>query len=184
MATLNIQFPDEVLNKIGKVLLLSYGHGLDVSEIQRLTRASQVRLIDLENSTEVDRFVVYTCSRALKTLEIHDDLDCYYIVGDDAVSSMLALRTDKFLFALKLDALTFKQLHNSSLLYHQINSLIFQMDVLKQMHLDVIANLTSIKIKNKISSKTNALEKIAAGYGVDDLERQRSSVRSLMTNRW
>lgn len=185
MADMDEIFDNDALDKIGKVLVLSSGHKLKHGDIKRLTMADAVRKIQATENPDIGSFVIHVLSNAIHIIENNlGRTDFYWIGGEKASSTLLALKSPSFKYSLKFDSGKIKKLHNACVLHSRINWAIHQMQQALQTHTSVANQLNQQKIKSKISEKTENLEVLLTDYGVDDLDREYNIVKSLMTNTW
>jgi len=143
MSEMNEQFPDAVLDSIGKVLVLATGHGLKVAELKRLLRATKVRKLKFRDALGVDMLVRTVIFKALWQLhrQHFNKHEIYFVSGDDAVSSMLNLRTDKIIATIELDADKTKKLHNACLMKQELEDSVQILESADEQHKKVMSFL-------------------------------------------
>ena len=183
---MNDVFTDEQLN-IGKVLVLAAGHKLKLAEIKRLTRATKVRKLQWSgNYDDIDAFVLSTMYKSISALGIHNLIggDVFRVDGDDAVTSMLALKTDAVCKSVNFDAKSIKKLHNACLTKQSIDIAKKQMMSAIDSHNDLSVVFTKQKLKNSITKKTKALDKLIQDYANSELNATVVKIREVMENTW
>jgi hypothetical protein len=179
-------FTDEQLN-IGKVLVLAGGHKLKLAEIKRLTRATKVRKLKWSgNYDDVDTFVLSTMYKTISALGNNDLIggDVYRVDGDDAVTTMLALKTGGACKSVNLDSKSVKKLHNACLTKQSIDITKREMIRAIESHNDLSVMLTKQMKKNSVTKKTNALDKLVQGYADTELDLTVGRIKDVMENTW
>jgi hypothetical protein len=183
---MNDIFSDDQLN-IGKVLVIGSGHNLKLSQIKQLIRASKVRKIKWSgNYDDIDTFVQSVMYKAISALEIDEffGADVYRVDGDDAVTTMLAMKTGGRCKAVYLDDKNVKKLHNACLTKQSIDRAKRMMANAIETHNDLSVVLTKQKIKNSVTKKTNALDKVVQGYADAELATTLEKIKDVMRNTW
>ncbi len=179
-------FTDKQLN-VGKVLVLGSGHNLKLAEIKRLTRATKVRKLKWTgNYDDIDTFVLSTVMKALDAMKGNDFIgaDVYMVEGATAVTTMLTLKVDKFCTSVDFDATRIKKLHNACLTKMSIDRAKRQMNEAISSHNDLSVMLTKQKIKNAVTNKTKALDKLINGYADAELNEAMEKINDIMGNSW
>ena len=179
-------FTDDQLS-IGKVLVIGSGHNLKVSQIKQLIRANKVRKLKWSgNYDDVDTFVLSVMHKAISALDIDDLIgsDVYRVDGDDAVVTMLVIKTSGKCKSVNLDAKNVKNLHNACLTKQGIDRTKRQMANAIESHNELSIMLTKQKIENGISKKTNALSKVIQGYADAELATTLEKIKYVMSNTW
>jgi hypothetical protein len=179
-------FTDEQLN-IGKVLMLATRHKLKLAEIKRLTRATKVRKLKWSgNYDDVDTFVLSTMYKAIYALDNNELIggDVYRVDGDDAVTSMLALKTSGVYKSVNLDSKNIKRLHNACLTKQSIDNTKREIFRAIGSHNDLSVVLTKQMKKNSVTKKTNALDKLLQGYADTELNLTIDKIKDIMGNTW
>jgi len=183
---MNDIFTDEQLS-IGKVLVVGSGHNLKVSQIKQLIRANKVRKIKWSGIyNDVDTFVLSVMHKAISALDIDDLIgaDVYRVDGDDAVTTMLVIKTGGKCKAVNLDAKNVKNLHNACLTKQDIDRAKRHMVNAIESHNELSITLTKQKIKNGVTKKTNALNKVIQGYADAELAITLEKIKGLMSSTW
>lgn len=184
--TMNEIFTDDQLN-IGKVLVIGSGHNLKLSQIKQLIRASKVRKIKWSgNYDDIDTFILSTMYKAISALEIGELIgaDVYRVEGDDVVLTMLAMKTGGRCKSVNLDAKNVKKLHNACLTKQSIDRAKSSMANAVEIHNDLSVLLTKQKMKNGVTKKTNALDKVVQGYADTELAETLGKIKDVMSNTW
>jgi hypothetical protein len=183
---MNDVFTDEQLN-VGKVLVLACGHKLKLAEIKRLTKATKVRKLKWSgNYDDVDTFVLSAMYKTISALGIDDLIggDVYRVDGEDAVTTMLVLKTGSACKSVNLDAKNIKKLHNACLTKEGIDKARREMIRAIESHNDLSVMLTKQKMKNSVTKKTNALDKLIQGYADAELNATLGKIKEVMKNTW
>lgn len=183
---MNDVFTDEQLN-IGKVLVIGSGHKLKPAQIKKLIRAKTVRKLKWSGvHDDVDTFILSTMYKAVSALENHDLIgaDVYRVEGDDAVTTMLTLKTGGKCKAVSLDAKSVKKLHNACLTKQEVDRAKRQMSNAIEIHNDLSVILTKQKMTAGIAKKTKAFDKLVTGYGDVELAATITKIKDVMTNSW
>lgn len=183
---MNDLFTDEQLN-IGKVLVLAGGHKLKLAEIKRLTRATKVRKLKWSgNFDDVDTFVLSTMYKTISALGIEDLMggDVYRVYGDNAVTTMLALKTGGACKSVNLNTKDIKKLHNACLTKQGIDKAKREMIKAIESHNDLSVILTKQMTKNSVTKKTNALDKLVRGYADAELDVTVGKIKEVMEKTW
>jgi hypothetical protein len=184
--TMNEIFTDDQLN-IGKVLVIGSGHNLKLSQIKELIRASKVRKIMWSgNYDDIDTFILSTMYKAISALEIGEltGADVYRVEGDDVVLTMLAMKTGGRCKSINLDAKNVKKLHNACLTKQSIDRAKSSMSNAVEIHNDLSVLLTKQKMKNGVTKKTNALDKVVQGYADAELAETLEKIKDVMSKTW
>lgn len=185
-AKMNEIFTDDQLN-IGKVLVIGSGHNLKLSQIKQLIRAGKVRKIKWSgNYDDIDTFILSTMYKAISALEIGELIgaDVYRVEGDDVVLTMLAMKTGGRCKSVNLDAKNVKKLHNACLTKQSIDRAKSSMANAVEIHNNLSVLLTKQKMKNGVTKKTNALDKVVQGYADAELAETLEKIKDVMSKTW
>lgn len=183
---MNDVFTDDQLN-IGKVLVVGSGHNLKMSQIKQLIRANKVRRIKWSgNYDDVDTFLLSVMYKAISALDIKELIgaDVFRVDGNDAVTTMLAIKTGGKCISVNLDAVNIKKLHNACLTKQGIDIAKRQMAHAIQSHNDLSVMLTKQKVKNFVTKKTIALDKVMQGYADAELATTLEKINDVMSSTW
>jgi len=183
---MNDVFTDEQLN-VGKVLVLACGHKLKLEEIKRMTKATKVRKLKWTvEEDDIDTFVLATMYKTISALGRQNLIgsDVYRVSGDDAVTTMMTFKLGESCKSVNLDAMNIKKLHNACLTKQSIDRAKVHMANAIDSHNDLSVMLTKRKIKNSVTKKTNALDKLIQGYADKELNVTMGEIKEVMGRIW
>jgi hypothetical protein len=186
MLEMNEQFPDAVLDSIGKVLVLANDHGLKVAELKRLLRAKKVKKLKFNEEINVNSLVNNVIFRALWQLnkqKFHSH-DLYFVSGEDAISTMLNLRTDKVVATIELNAETTKQLHNACLMKQELEKAVRMLESADEQHKAVVTMLKKLKRNSTLGSKSKKITSVVKDYAKTEIQNELQTIKNIMKPSW
>ena len=183
---MRLNFTAEQLN-LGKLLVLEEKHDLKLAEIKRLIGATSVRELKSGKTIEtMDEYVQYVVYEAITTISQRNINDIrLYEVNGDTKSTLLAMRTDKFISAVHLTGEQFIQLHHNSEFVREIKQIRHNIGVGNFRHnkfMDALAKRNHPM--KKIAAKSKALNALAADYGIADIDNLIASMSAIMKLKW
>jgi hypothetical protein len=182
---MNKIYPDETL-KVGKILAIQEGHKLSIVDIKKITRAKKVKKLKWHDDIDVDSFIIRTIHSGIDALDESNqwNADVYYVTGEDAVSSMLRLKTSSQCFTVDWDDASVKKLHNACYTKLCIEMAKRSIEESIQYHEILLESFKTQKIKSNIDVNTKLFEKISEGYGDSELNVTLDKINELMKNVW
>lgn len=176
---------NEELN-VGKILVLSCGHKLKVSEIKKTIRAKKVKKIKWTNYEDVDSFIwINVYEGIIYTKPEHSEyMDMYYVEGEEAVTTALRLKSDNVLASLDWDHHLIKGLHNARLTVASIEKAKHFLSIAKESHDELSEIIKQQKLSSSLMKKTKSLESIVKDYGDAELKLEIDKIENAMKNRW
>ena len=178
-------FSNEELD-VGKILVLSNGHKLKATEIKKLTRAKKIKKIKWTDYEDIDSFIwinVYEGVVYTKP-ECSELMDMYYVEGEEAVTTVLRLKSDNVISSLDWDHNLIKDLHNARLTVDSIEKAKHFLSVAKESHDEICEILKHQKLPNSLIRKTKSFETIIKDYGDAELKSEMDKIENAMKNRW
>ena len=184
---MKIPFTEEEMN-VGKVLLLRFNHKLKIKELKTILRAKSVK----EIQSDVDPFQKYLNSLFFQSTPFGHpsnqyDTRNYFVVGDQAQSTFLAMKNVGYVASFTIDKFTLVDLHNATICAESIrrtrkcfaeifsnHSNFFQLD-------DPITMQKKYKILYK---STNLLQNLRDTYGLDEFNANAAIIQNLMKSTW
>jgi len=179
-------FTDEQLN-VGRILILTNGHAVTTTRIEQLTSAKTATKINwFEGYAHIDTFVWSTLTKALDALAdpAMFGANFYYIQGDGATSALLTFQKNHAYKSVAFDAKKLKTLHNACIAKEAIDRVKNLIGRVQDGHNDLSLMLASLKLRNSISKKSNALEKLARDYGDTELRVAMDKINAAITDCW
>jgi acid stress-induced BolA-like protein IbaG/YrbA len=185
MSIMNDLYKDEEL-EIGKILIVSDGHGFTVAEIKKITKSSKVKKQKLIKSPSVDSLLYQTIESALraKHKKYIEPFNIYYIYGIKATSIFIRLKSDNVLGSISLDANSMKTLHNACHTHEVVGNAKFNLEMVKVKYDFASEVLAKQKKSNSLKRKNKALDKLLQGYGDAEISDAMTTIEQIMQNSW
>jgi len=172
---------------LGKILILSEGHGLSVDQIKFDARADDVKELEWSGlDSDVDTFILKSIYGAILHIDgvYSNNLSVYYVKGENALSTFVRLKTSKVLGSISLDSSSVKKLLNAHKTKSAINSAKESLIISRDSHIDASEILSKQKKSNELEKLTVLIEKIVEGYGENEIKEEMRIIEEIMKDSW
>lgn len=178
---MNDKFSDEMLD-VGKILILSPGHGLTVKKLKSQLLATSVKCIKWGKGNDVEDLIFQTI---LNALEASDEEDCYdfsfyYVKGMNATTSFLRLKSEHVFASVEWQSKNVKELHNACMTNRALRRAIYSVNSAKNSYDDLNEMLDKQKLNNTIKNFKSMFSLISTNFAeTEKLENQEKIERNL-----
>lgn len=171
----------------GKLLVLEVGHRLTVREIKTLVKANSVKEIRNNYDQSTANYAVHTIiSQAIDSVSTANlnSLRIYQVQGN-VVSSLIAVRTDKFVYAMDLTGVAVKELHNCIVLLRRIIENKSHITLVSGLHKKLMEEIgLCTKIIKAARTKSKAIDDLDTNYANADIVGLKAHINALLKSSW